>query len=134
MDPNVIPRMLRRNLTEAEKKLWKILRGQRFASYKFRRQHRMGDYVLDFYCSEARYNLELDGSGHGFPAQQAEDAERDAYLKGWNIQTRRFWNNQLKEISWVRETIWNDLQARAPHLNNQAPEKKIRLPKRTANL
>jgi len=129
-NPNAIPRLLRRNLTEAEKKLWRILRGQRFASYKFRRQHRVVKYVLDFYCAEARYNLELDGSGHGFPTQKAEDAERDAYLKGWNIQTRRFWNNQLKDIAWLRDVIWNDLQARVLHPNNQMPEKRIRLPKR----
>jgi very-short-patch-repair endonuclease len=126
--------MLRRNLTEAEKKLWKILRGQRFASYKFRRQHRIGIYVLDFYCPEARYNLELDGSGHGFPAQQAEDVERDDYLKEWNIQTRRFWNNQLKDIVWIRDTIWNDLQGRAAHPDNQTPAKRNRLPKRAAHL
>lgn len=130
MNPTAIPRLLRQNRTEAEKKLWRILRSRRFAAYKFRRQHRLGKYVLDFYCPEARYNLELDGSGHGFPAQQAEDAERDAYLKEWNILTRRFWNNQVAEISWVRDIIWNDLQGRAPHFENTQPVTRARLAKR----
>ncbi len=131
MKPTVIPRMLRKKRTDAEKKIWSILRGNRFANYKFRRQHRVGPYVLDFYCPEARYNLELDGSGHGFPSQQAADAERDEYLKGWNILTRRFWNNQLREIKWIRDTIWNDLQNRAPHPENKPAAKRNRLPKRT---
>jgi hypothetical protein len=80
---------------------------------------------------EARYNLELDGSQHGFPEGQAKDEARDAYLKSRNIQTRRFWNSQLKNIRFVRETIWADLQKRAPHIGNQQPEKPARLPTRS---
>ncbi len=131
MNPTQVPRLLRKKSTQAEKKLWSVLRAKRFASYKFRRQHRVGPYVLDFFCPEARYNIELDGSGHGFPAQQAEDEKRDRFLGERNIFVRRFWNNQLKEIRWVRETVWNDLQARAPHPENQTPEKRVRLPKRS---
>ena len=74
-----IPRMLRKQATDAEKKLWRILRDRRFAAYKFRRQHHLGPYALDFYCSEARYKIELDGGQHGFPEAQARDAKRDAY-------------------------------------------------------
>ena len=90
----------------------------------------MGRHILDFYCAEARYNLELDGGQHGLPEQQVKDAARDAYLKSRNIQTRRFWNSQLADIRWVRETIWADLQARAPHCENVKPEKPARLPTR----
>ena len=134
MNPCSIARVLRKKSTWAEKKLWAILRDRRFSAYKFRRQHEMGRHVLDFYCAEARYNLELDGSQHGFPAQQADDAARDAYLKSRNIQTRRLWNSQLKDVRWVRETIWADLKARAPHPGNVEPEKPMRLPTRAKSL
>jgi len=89
----------------------------------------MGPHVLDFYCAEARYNLELDGGRHGFPEQQTKDLARDAYLMSRNIQTRRFWNSQLKDVRWLRETIWTDLQSRAPHLKNARPDKPARMEK-----
>ena len=128
--PTIIVRGLRQKSTWAEKKLWAILRDRRFSAYKFRRQHQMGAYCLDFYCAEARYNLELDGRQHGFPEHQANDAVRDAYLKSRNIRTRRFWNSQLMDVRFVRDTIWADLQGRAPHLENIKPEKPVRLPTR----
>lgn len=134
MNSSSIDKVLRKKSTWAEKKLWAILRDRHFSAYKFRRQHEMGRHVLDFYCAEARYNLELDGSQHGFPEQQAKDAARDAYLKARNIQTRRFWNSQLKDMRWVRETIWADLQARAPHPENVEPKKPTRLPARMQSL
>jgi very-short-patch-repair endonuclease len=103
MNSSSLPKALRKKSTWAEKKLWAILRDRRFSAYKFRRQHGMGRHILDFYCAEARYNLELDGGQHGFPEQQTKDAVRDAYLKSRNIQTRRFWNHQLKDARWVRK-------------------------------
>ena len=130
MNPCSIARVLRQKSTWAEKKLWAILRDRRFSAYKFRRQHEMGRHILDFYCAEARYNLELDGSQHGFPEQQTMDAARDAYLRSRNIRTRRLWNSQLKDVRWVRDTIWADLQARAPHPGNVELEKPMRLPTR----
>ncbi len=122
-----LARALRKKSTWAEKKLWALLRDRRFSAYKFRRQHKLGKHCLDFYCAEARYNLELDGGQHGFPEQKAQDMERDDYLKSRNIQTRRFWNSQLKDVRFVRETIWADLQARAAHPGNVSPAKRVRL-------
>lgn len=130
MNPVSLARALRKKSTWAEKKLWAILRDRRFSAYKFRRQHQVGAYNLDFFCAEARYNLELDGGQHGFPEQQAKDKQREAYLKSRNIQTRRFWNSQLKDVRFVRETIWADLQSRAPHPENVQPENRVRLPTR----
>jgi very-short-patch-repair endonuclease len=127
MNPNSISRTLRKNSTWAEKKLWAILRDRRFSAYKFRRQHQVGNHWLDFFCAEARYNLELDGGQHGFPEHRAQDTARDAYLKSRNIQTRRFWNSQLKDVRFVRDTIWADLQTRVPHPGNLPPEKRLRL-------
>jgi very-short-patch-repair endonuclease len=127
MNPHSIARALRKKSTWAEKKLWAILRDRRFSAYKFRRQHRVGGHCLDFFCAEARYNLELDGGQHGFPEHQEQDAARDAYLKSRNILTRRFWNSELRDVRFVRDTIWADLQVRAPHPGNIEPEKRVRL-------
>ncbi|HEY1663810.1 MAG TPA: endonuclease domain-containing protein [Verrucomicrobiae bacterium] len=124
---NPIIKALRKKSTWAEKKFWAILRDRRFSAYKFRRQYKVGPHILDFYCGEARYNLELDGRQHGEPKAQAEDAKRDAYLKSRNIQTRRFWNSELRDIRAVREIIWADLQQRAPHPSNQQPKEQTRL-------
>ena len=128
MNPHSRAKGLRRRPTEAERKLWRILRGRRFAGYKFRRQHPMGPCVLDFYCAESRYNVELDGGGHGFPEQRKEDAERDAYLCTRNIQTRRFWNHELRNERMIADTVWNDLQGRTPHPENLPLAKPTRLP------
>src|SRR5690348_81426 len=124
MNPTTIARALRKKSTWAEKKLWAILRDRRFSAYKFRRQHQVGEHYLDLFCAEARYNLELDGSQHGFPEQQTRDTARDAYLQARNIRTRRFWNSQLKDVRFVRDTIWADLQTRAAHPGNVQPERR----------
>ena len=130
MSAQPIAHALRVKAPWAEKRLWRILRDRRFSGYKFRRQHKMGEHYLDFYCAEARYDLELDGRQHGFPLQQIEDQKRDAYLRSRNIETRRFWNHQLRDVRFVRDTIWADLQARAPHPANAAAAKPTRLPTR----
>jgi len=130
MNPTSLARALRKKSTWAEKKLWAILRDRRFSAYKFRRQHKIGTHYLDFFCAEARYNLEFDGRQHGFPEQQADDQERDECLRSRNIQTPQFWNSQLKDVRFVRDTIWADLQARSEHPDNVQPEKRVRLPTR----
>ena len=57
-------RELRKNMTPAERILWKALRGRRFVNYKFRRQQPFGEYILDFYCSNTQIELEIDGETH----------------------------------------------------------------------
>jgi len=109
-------RALRKQPTWAEKLMWRWLRDRRFSGYKFRRQHPVGLYVLDFYCEEARLNVELDGSQHGFPDQRKHDLAREKCLQSLSIKTLRFWNSRLRrEAESIRETIFRELQARAPH-------------------
>ena len=109
-------RTLRKESTWAEKILWRWLRNRRFSAYKFRRQHPTGIYTLDFFCEEARLSIELDGSQHGFPDQQQRDAERTAYLASLGIKELRFWNSRLRSAPQVvRDTIFRELQTRAPH-------------------
>ena len=109
-------RTLRQESTWAEKMMWHWLRDRRFSAYKFRRNVPMGPYFLDFYCREASLSIELDGGQHGFPAQQAHDAERTKFLASQGIKELRFWNRQLRqEKETVRDTIFNALQERSPH-------------------
>jgi very-short-patch-repair endonuclease len=109
-------RQLRKRETWPEKLVWSWLRDRRFNSYKFRRQHPVGIYYLDFFCDEAALNIELDGRQHGFPDRQNHDAERAAFLQSRGIKTLRFWNSHLRRNAQsIRDTIFNELQARAPH-------------------
>jgi len=111
-----LARTLRRQDTWAEKLLWRWLRDRRFSSYKFRRQHTFGDYILDFFCLEAKLNIELDGRQHGFPEGLARDVARDAELERKGIKVLRFWVGRLRrEKEVVRGAIWQALQERAPH-------------------
>jgi very-short-patch-repair endonuclease len=106
-------RQLRAKSTDAEKKLWRLLRDRRFAEFKFRRQYPFAIYFLDFYCSIAKLAVELDGGGHGFPDQRARDAKRNQFLAKQGIKVLRFWNHQLRgELEAVRFEIWHALMER----------------------
>lgn len=110
-----IARKLRKADTWAEQLLWRWLRDRRFSAYKFRRQVPMGLHILDFYCPEAKVNIELDGSQHGHPEHLQADAERDAWLAERGIKVMRFWNVRLRrEKDVVRGAIWQALQERVP--------------------
>ncbi len=93
---------LRREMTDAERRLWKHLRAGRLEGFKFRRQHPVPPYVLDFCCVEVGLAIELDGSQHS----EARDASRSRYLEsqGWRIV--RFWDNDvLNKTDAVVEAI-----------------------------
>jgi very-short-patch-repair endonuclease len=104
---------LRRKQTREEAQLWQTLRAGRFAGFKFRRQHPLGGYFLDFYCPAARLAIELDGFEHGLPRQREHDAARDQFLAGEDIEDLRFWNHQWRSnregVLWE---IWHALQRR----------------------
>lgn len=106
-------RRLRAQSTDAERRLWRLLRGRHFEGFKFRRQYPTGIYFLDFFCVEARLAVELDGGGHGFPGQRQQDTERESFLASQGIKTLRFWNHQLRgELEAIRFEIWHALMER----------------------
>ncbi len=106
-------RELRKKSTEAEKRLWRLLRDRRFADFKFRRQYPCGIYFLDFFCVEAKLEVELDGGGHGFPDQRARDEVRNQFLASRGIKVLRFWNHQMSgELEAIRFEIWHELMTR----------------------
>ena len=80
---------------------------------KFRRQHPIGPYVLDFYCYELRLAVELDGYRHNAPAGRESDERRTATLAARGIQVLRFTNLQvLQETQTVAEALWQACQDR----------------------
>ena len=107
-------RQLRKKSTDAEKRLWRLLRDRRFAEFKFRLQYPCGIYFLDFYCASSKLAVELDGGEHGFPDQRAKDEKRNQFLASRGIKELRFWNHQLRgELEAVRFEIWHALMERA---------------------
>lgn len=89
---------------EAEKKLWALLRNRRH-TFKFRRQHPIGPYFLDFYCAEARLCIELDGEFH--VERRDKDAIRDAAIAAHGIETLRIPTTDLyDDPEGVAERIW----------------------------
>lgn len=99
---------MRANPTEAEQKLWQMLRTKRLAGYKFKRQVVIDWYIADFVNFEARVIVEADGSQH---LENEYDVRRDAYLKGQGFEVLRFWNNDiLRNMDNIQEAIWNALQ------------------------
>jgi radical SAM superfamily enzyme YgiQ (UPF0313 family) len=106
-------RDLRSHQTDAEQLLWGILRAKHFLGLKFRRQHPVGRYILDFYCDELKLAVELDGGQHA--DQQAYDDSRSEFLSAQGIEVLRFWNNQmLGETEGVLESLYQAVQRKAP--------------------
>ena len=101
-------RTLRRNMTDAERLLWRHLRNRRMLGYKFRRQVIMGPYIVDFACIEARLVVEADGGQH--VEQRGYDEKRSQWLKARGYRVLRFWNHEiLGSLPEVLETIASTL-------------------------
>ncbi|WP_404822494.1 endonuclease domain-containing protein [Noviherbaspirillum aerium] len=91
-------------MTDTEALMWKLLRNRRMADAKFRRQHPMGRFILDFFCVEKMLAVELDGGQHADAVEY--DHARDAWLRQRGVRVLRFWNNQvLIETEAVMEVI-----------------------------
>ena len=108
-------RYLRKNATDCERILWRHLRNRNFAGYKFRRQHPVDPYVLDFYCPALKLAVELDGSGHGYALRKKRDQIREDFLAGKGITVVRFWNHQIRqELDSVLQATWLATENRRP--------------------
>jgi len=90
-------RELRSRLTPEESYLWSFLQRKQLRGRKFRRQHSVGPYILDFYCPTERLAVELDGSAHDHEAAQDYDSKRSAFLEGLGIRTLRFENGEVRK-------------------------------------
>ncbi len=115
-------RKLRRNETNAERLLWRLLRNRSLAGAKFRRQHPFPPYVLDFYCHELKLAIELDGSQHNLPERRLHDKVRTAKLAEHGIRVLRFWNHEvLRDPKSVLEAIYQTIVERREELRPSPP-------------
>ena len=107
-------RQMRANDTDAEKRLWRILRNRKLGGFKFRRQVPVGRYIVDFYCHEGKLVVEADGGQHSEPAAAKYDNDRAVFLARQGIRVLRFWDHDvLKHTDAVREQVYRELTERA---------------------
>lgn len=107
-------RQLRHSQTDAEKRLWTLLRSKQLFDCKFRRQHVVGPYITDFCCLDRKLVIELDGGQHA--ENQEHDIHRTRFLEQKGFVILRFWDNQiLKEPQSVIESISRALTLSLSH-------------------
>jgi very-short-patch-repair endonuclease len=107
-----IARQMRRYSTSAENRLWQRLRNRQILGFRFRRQHPLDRFILDFYCSEAQLAIEIDGPVHRYTQQ--EDLVRQQFLKTQGLQMLRFTNEEVhNSLDSVLEQIAAALSEKA---------------------
>ena len=99
-----LARKLRRNQTDAERRLWQHLRNRRLGGFKFRRQHVIAPYVVDFVCIDRFVIVELDGGQHS--EQREHDDARSGFLASKGFNVLRFWNN---DVLGNTDAVLNDI-------------------------
>jgi very-short-patch-repair endonuclease len=103
-------RNLRTNSTDAERRLWSILRCEQLKGYKFRRQAAIGDYVVDFVCFSHDLVIELDGGQHSAESARRYDLLRTAWLESQGFRVLRYWNHQVFEnLDGIADVVWRAL-------------------------
>ena len=106
-------RTLRLTMTEAERRVWQILRSHQMKGYKFRRQVPIGRYVADFVCHEARLIVEIDGGQHD--RSSPREIARSGFLQNEGYRILRLWNNEvLANLDGVHETIADEFARITP--------------------
>ena len=100
-------------MTEAERRIWQMLRSHQMAGYGFRRQVPIGRYIADFVCHEARLIVEIDGGQHA--RSSPHEAKRSGFLENEGYRILRFWNNEvLANLDGVHQTIAAELDRITP--------------------
>jgi very-short-patch-repair endonuclease len=101
-------RRLRTDGTPAEAALWSSIKNKKIAGLKFRRQHSVGNFILDFYCPAIKLCIELDGDHHYTPEGMLSDERRTVYLNSKNITVIRFENRLVfEDLDFIIESILN---------------------------
>jgi very-short-patch-repair endonuclease len=108
-------RQLRKNMTEAERLFWSRVRGKQLSGAQFYRQKIVGDYIVDFYCPQARLVVEIDGGQH-YEEQGAEkDVVRDRCLRAEGLKVLRFSNREvLENVAAVLEVVCGQIPLNPP--------------------
>ena len=109
-----LKRRLRSNMTGPETRLWSRLRARQLQGLKFRRQHGIGPYIVDFYCPEQSLVIEVDGDGHADTDQILKDRQREKYLQSLGLHVIRYINDDiLKNLDGVMEDLAERLSSRS---------------------
>jgi len=117
-----IRKELRNNPTAAENTLWQFLRKSQLDGKKFRRQHSIGNYIVDFYCPSEKLAIELDGGYHNETAQQLNDNERDLFLESAEVRVLRFENAEVfTDVERVLDAIKQAFIITTPSLRDTPP-------------
>ncbi|MDB5429755.1 MAG: hypothetical protein JWP35_871 [Caulobacter sp.] len=107
---------LRKAMTRTEVALWERVRGSRLDGLKFRRQHPLGPYILDFYCVAARLAVEIDGASHQGAQARVRDAQRDAFVREQGIATLRITvGNMIEDMEKAVDAIRAAARKRIDH-------------------
>lgn len=109
LDPQLLEfaKIMRSSVNDAENLMWQLLRAKRFMNLKFRRQHVIAPYIVNFYCHELGLVIELDGSQHGTGDVIEYDAERTKFLEALGLTVVRYWNHDvLSRMDMVLENLW----------------------------
>lgn len=109
LDPQLLEfaKTMRTNATDAESLMWQLLRAKHFMNLKFRRQHVIAPYIVDFYCHELGLVIELDGSQHNTDDGRAYDIERTKLLEALGLKVVRYWNRDvLGSTGVILEDLW----------------------------
>jgi very-short-patch-repair endonuclease len=93
--PEPIQEKIRNTSTSAEIAFWKLIKNKKFEGRKFRRQHSIGNFIVDFYCPAEKLIIELDGNPHSDTLQIQKDIERDKYLGDLGFSVLRFENRVI---------------------------------------
>ena len=106
---------LRNNLTPAEAALWELIKNKKLDGRKFRRQHSIGNFILDFYCPEEKIAIELDGEDHYWDEGIKRDKLKSAYVVSYGIEIVRFENKLVyKDPEFVLKTLKNKFRDTTP--------------------
>jgi very-short-patch-repair endonuclease len=112
-----LKRRLRSNMTGQETRLWSRLRARQLQGLKFRRQHGIGPYIVDFYCPERSLIIEVDGASHADADQIPKDQLRDRYFQSLGLHVIRYINDDiLKNLDGVLEDLVGRLSQDRPPL------------------
>lgn len=105
-------RASRKQPTEPERRLWRVIRGGQLG-VKFRRQHGIGPYIADFYCAELKLVVEIDGDSHFQPKARADDQIRDGFMRANEIEVIRFSNHDImQKLEAAAERLFQVVQSR----------------------
>lgn len=117
-----LARKLRKNQTDAERLLWFKLRNRQLAGAKFRRQHEIGYYIVDFVSIEKKVVVEVDGGQHNDESKMIKDNERTKYLEREGYHVLRFWNNEV--FGNLEDVLEQIHEALTPTLSQKERESK----------